>query len=261
MHDFKTVSLLMGMFFLAGCSRQVDVADHDVRGLLAAIRTANTTPGPHVIRLAHRGLYVLSESAEPGLLLPTVRSDLVIEGDGSEIRGYSGEKLALLQVEKGSQLTLDKLSLAEGSDGAIRNFGTLHLNEVRVTDSTGSRISAIVLNHGRLDARNSEIAYNTISIAQRDAGTVLNYGDIELDGTSIHDNRASTKYPGQATAGGVLNFGSLRIDGLQLQDNDAEGAGDALDFPGILNVGNGVVEGKTDRGTVREATALADLGR
>jgi hypothetical protein len=252
--------LVIGTSLLIGCANRVELANHDARGLVRAIAQANSEPGKHVIRLANRGVYILDRAAEPGLLLPRIRGELVIEGVGAEIRGYSDQPLALLQVEKGARLSLDRVTLAEGSDGAVRNFGRLRLDQVGIIDSTGADRSAIVLNHGELSARDSEIAYNTLAIARRDAGTVLNYGTIDFERTVIHDNRAVGRSPDQAVAGGILNFGALRVDRLTLTGNEADDEHAGLNFAGILNLGNGIVEGDTARGAVRDARGLAANG-
>lgn len=250
-------SFLVASLALAGCSQRVDIANHDTQALVRAIEHANREPGRHVIRLANRGTYIFTRESEAGLVLPRVRGDLVIEGVGAEIRGYSDRPLALLQIEPGARLSLDRLTLAEGSDGAVRNFGTLRLDRVGIVDSTGAARSAIVLNHGKISARDSEIAYNHLALARRDAGTVLNYGQIEFERTSIHDNRAQGRSPDQAVAGGVLNFGSLRVDGLALQDNLADDGRTPLGFAGVLNLGNGSVVGDLGKGAIRDARLIA----
>ena len=251
--------IAVGLCTTAACSRSIDVANHDGGGLVEAIRAANADPGPQTIRLARRGLYVLDRAAEPGLMLPRIRDDLVIEGDGAEIRAYTGERLALVEVGPGATLSLERLSLAEGSDGAVRNYGQLALDQVRITDNTGDRSSAIVLNHGDLVARDSEIAYNALEPVRRDAGILLNYGQAELERCTIHDNRAAGRNPSLAVAAGVLNFGSLRVDGLALADNAADSAGGRFQFGGILNIGNGKVRGEVGQGMVRRADLLATL--
>lgn len=260
MRPSSLLLLVIGSSLLVGCAKHIDVANNDPQGLVRAIEQANHEPGKHVIRLANRGVYILDRPAEPGLLLPRIRGELVIEGVGAEIRGYSSRPLALLQVEKGARLSLDRLTLAEGSDGAVRNFGRLRLDQVGIIDSTGAERSAIVLNHGDLSARDSEIAYNNLAIARRDAGTVLNYGQMDVERTSIHDNRAQGRSRDQAVAGGILNFGRLRVDGLALQHNQADEDARGLGFAGILNVGNGIVEGDTARGAIRDVQALATHG-
>lgn len=201
---------VIGALLLGSCSTEIEVANNDSKALVEAIRLANANPGKDRIKLARHGLYVLRDSAEAGLLLPAITGELTIDGDGSEIRSYAAGRVALLQIEQDADVTLRNLSLAEGTNGAIRNFGKLKLEAARVVDSTGTRVSAIVLNHGQLIAQDSELAYNNLEGSERDAGTVLNYGDLRLDNTRIHDNRVQRMHPSQVAAGAVLNMGTLR---------------------------------------------------
>jgi hypothetical protein len=181
--------------------------------------------------------------------LPPIRDDLRIVGNGAEIRRGADGRRALLEVAPGATVRLEKLALSEGSDGAIRNFGTLRLDRVKVTDSFGAATPdgapAIVLNHGTLEARDSEIAWNVLVESARDAGTVVNYGQLRLHDTAIHDNTAQRRHGGLAIAGAVLNLGTVRAESTRIEGNEAlDGdAGDALTFPAVLNVGNGRAEG------------------
>jgi hypothetical protein len=251
--------LLIGTFSLAACSSEIEVADHDSKALVDAIRTANANPGRDRIKLARRGFYILSNTAETGLLLPAINGELVIDGNGSEIRSYASGRVALVEVGADADVTLRNLSLAEGSNGAIRNFGKLKLESTRVVDSTGTRISAIVLNHGQLIARDSELAYNILESSDRDAGTVLNYGDFRLDNSRIHDNRVERMHPSLVAAGAVLNLGTLRMHDARLEDNSAGDSRDFeevpgfLSFAGVLNLGNGRVEGQVPAKLTRNA--------
>ncbi len=151
--------------------------------------------------------------------------------------------------------------LAEGTDGAVRNHGDLRLENVAIVDSSVTSLPAIVLNHGRMQAVDSQVAYNLILANRRDAGTILNYGDIELERSRIHDNRAVGRGPAVAAAGGVLNFGNVKADGLMIHDNElATEESPSLAFGGILNLGNGHVTGSTPFGSVRDAQAIAGTG-
>ncbi len=258
-----TLLLLTGLASLGACSRGIEfeIANNDSAALVKAIRTANATPGHDTIRLARNGLYILNKEAQAGLLLPSIQGDITIEGNRSEIRGYSAEPAAILQVEDNANVRIEHLVLAEGTDGAVRNYGQLHLDHVGIVDSSVSKTSAIVLNHGQLEASDSEIAYNLLLGNRRDAGTVLNYGEIELNGSRIHDNRALGRYPTVAVAGGILNFGSIKADGLKLENNELqEDDAPSLSFGGILNLGNGHFSGNTSNaGSVRDGRHAAML--
>jgi hypothetical protein len=249
---------------LTACGSRIDVHNLDARGLAEAIQAANAHPGSDVIHLAPGGLYMLRDAPRDATtLLPPITDDLRIEGNGAEIRRDSDGRRALLEVAPGASVRVHALALSEGSDGAIRNFGTLHLDSVRVTDSTGSHTPAIVLNYGLLEARDTEIAYNLLPTSPRDAGTVLNYGELRLRNTAIHDNTTQSGHPGLAAAGAVLNLGTLQVQHARIADNRAEDGEepDALAFPAVLNLGNGHVEGDLPRVQVREAGMVAVASR
>jgi hypothetical protein len=257
----RTAALLCAAAALAGCGRTHDIGNLDTPALIAAIQAANENPGTDVIRLAPGGLYMLHDAPRDATsMLPPIRDDLRIEGNGAEIRrGMDGQR-TLLEVAPGTVVRVRDLALSEGSDGAIRNFGTLRLDSVRITDSTGAGAQAIVLNHGLLEANDSEIAYNLLPGSRRDAGTVVNYGKLRLRNTAIHDNTAQRRYDSLAVAGAVLNLGTIETQSARIADNRAtegEAANDALAFPAVLNLGNGHVEGDLPREQVREAGMVA----
>lgn len=253
MSRFLPLSLLASTIALAGCNHQTEIADLGGRDLVAAIRAANQHPGPDTIRLAKGGLYTLRGQAENGLLLPTISGELVIDGQGAEIRRDSNDRVALLQIADGARVTLRNLSLAEGSDGAVRNFGDLRLESVRITDSSSWNSPAIILNHGQLHARDSEIAYNDLPMNHRDGGTVLNYGELTLENTRIHDNLVQTRYPSLAAAGAILNMGTIRANGPGIEHNSAEGSAAGLSFNGVVDLGNGRVDGNLPGTSILEA--------
>jgi hypothetical protein len=256
MKSFRVPVLLLGLATLAGCSKgvEIEVANNDSAALVRAIRLANETPGHHTIRLARNGLYILGGEAEAGLLLPNIRGELSIEGNYAEIRGYSAHPAAILHIEDGARVELQNLVVAEGTDGAIRNYGNLKLENVSIVDSSVRTLPAIVLNHGYIEASDTEIAYNLLLSNRRDAGTVLNYGEMDLESSSIHGNRTIGRDRAVAAAGGVLNFGRITANGLLLEDNELPGDDiPSLSFGGILNLGNGHFSGTTSAGAVRDA--------
>lgn len=260
MRNRPALLLLAGLTTLAGCSRSLDleIANNDGAGLVEAIRQANARPGHDTIRLARNGLYILGTPAQAGLLLPPLQGELTIEGNHAEIRGYSDQPAAILEVEQQAEVRMSNLVLAEGNDGALRNYGQLRVENVAIVDSSVSTMPAIVLNHGSLEVVDSQIAYNLLLANRRDAGTVLNYGHIELERSRIHDNRAIGRQPTTAAAGGILNFGTVKADGLMIEDNElASEDTPRLSFGGILNLGNGKVTGTAPAEAIRDARHAA----
>lgn len=261
MHPSRSAVILASVVCLAACAGgEVEIPNNDSAALVEALREANASGDHRRIRLARNGLYILSAPSEPGLLLPAIGGRVTLEGNHAEIRGYSATPAAILEVRADAHVSLHDLVLAEGTDGAVRNYGDLRLRGVAIVDSSVNTMPAIVLNHGHLQATDSEIAYNLLLATPRDAGTVLNYGRIELDDSRIHDNRAVGREASVAVAGGILNFGSVIADGLQIGDNELPGDEIAeLSFGGILNLGNGTVSGLAPSDGVRDASRTAAL--
>lgn len=265
MRTAKLLLLSVAIAGLSACGRglEFDIANTDSLALEQAIRAANESPGHSTIRLARNGFYILSREAQAGLMLPAVQGRLTIEGNHAELRGYSTGPAAILEVREGARLRIRDLVMAEGTNGTLRNFGQLRLENVDVVDGSVATLPAIVLNHGELEAIGGEIAYNYLLSNRRDAGTVLNYGNASFTGTRIHGNRAIGSYPTVVVSGGVLNFGVVEARQLSFADNeipseDARG----LSFGGILNVGNGQVRGGAPDADVLEApTADIIAGR
>ena len=201
--------LLTGSLALlvSACTREITIADHDGKALVKAMRAAQAGNGAQRIVLARRGSYVISAPSEAGLLLPSVTGKLTIEGNGAEIRSYAEGDIALLEVGREGDVTLRDLVLAEGSDGAIRNFGNLHLVSTRVFDCTGNRASSIVLNRGRLQLEDSIVAYNSLDGGERYSSMVLNYGEVLLDKARVQDNFVANG------VNGILNLGRGRVEG------------------------------------------------
>lgn len=215
------------------------LADHDSAGLVAAITQANQSRQPLRIELASHGLYILRESAEPRLHLglPEIRGAVTLVGNGAEIRRYSDTEFAIVGVAHGGRLALEDVTLAEGAGGALINRGVLHLDHVRMTDTSGN--DAALRNYGTLRGVDSLIGYNTVVGAGRDAGVVLNYGHLDLARTRFVGNRISARINAIA-ASALLNLGTAQLHDVTVEGNSA------LDVGGgnhaLINLGNGQLE-------------------
>ncbi len=223
----------------------IDIADRDADALAAAIHQANQSTGETTIRLARGGLYFLATAADDAreLGLPTITGKVVLHGNDAELRRYSNEDFALLAVAKGGQVHIDSLTMAEGSRGALVNHGDLWLDRVRVVDNVAKNVPAIIENYGRLRVISSEISFNQLAATQRDAGTVLNYGTLELARSSIESNWISRRYDSLIAASAVLNLGELKLVGVSIRENTANADQDNAALGAIVNAGNGAYEG------------------
>ena len=236
------------------------VGSRDTQGLVQAIRAANATPGRHVLELEPGGIYALGIPAGTDAL-PPVTGTLVIEGRGAEIRRYSDARTALLEVAPRGALTLRDLTLAEGSRGALRNFGRLRLERCNVVDSTSTDSPAIVMNIGHFEADDSMIGFNQILGGGRDTATVLNLGRMRLVDSRIEGNTVSRRYPTLVGVAGVLNYGSLTLRNTPLAGNAVLDTLDGLRHAGVVLAGGGELVADDPLLPVErvDTPALADL--
>lgn len=241
--------LLAALLPLPAHATEFRIGNRDVPALIAALQQANRTPGPHRIHLFPGGIYTLQLTDSAGLGLPPIQGELSIEGNKAEIRRYSNTRMTLLEVAAGGRATINDLTLAEGSLGALRNRGELVLNRVSITDSDADDARAIVLNYGELSLRDSLIGYNQIRKVGRDCGIVINLGELDMRDSRIVGNTVSRSAPEAAAAGAVLNFGKLRADRIQFADNDVADPFGGLAFSAVLNLDSGQVKG-LDPGSV-----------
>ncbi len=225
-------------------AKNFTISNGDNIGLVKAITEANLSPEADTITLAKRGLYAISAPASRTSLLPLFRNTLTINGNGAEIRRYTNASVALVSTEKNSTIVLRQLILAEGSEGAILNYGDLLLDHVKVVDSNSGNARAIITNYGRLSLSNSELAYNQIPVRAHDAGVILNHGELSLSFSKIHNNTIRKDKNPLSFALGALNFGEIKINGLSIDGNDIDPELNPSQLAGIINIGNAKVFGR-----------------
>lgn len=241
------VSGLLMSFSASAASTVFPVAT--TQQLVEAIQRANETPEADVITL-ERALYVLDAVHAPdqGAALPAITTAIVIRGNGAELRRYATDNFRIFSVAAEGHLRLERITLAEGSLGAIRNYGKTELRHVHLVDNTANSTQAIVENHGDMSIESCEISFNTVAGAQRDTGTIVNWGQLNLSATTFEGNLLSRRYPGVALASSVLNYGHSTITDVVIAENSA-GDDDATGAPQapLVNLGNGRLDLKLVR--------------
>lgn len=244
------VSGLMGSISASAASTVFPVATTEQ--LVEAIQRANETPEADVISL-ERALYVLDavQAQDQAAALPAITTAIVIRGNGAELRRYADDNSRIFYVAAAGHLRLERIILAEGSLGAIRNFGKTDLRRVQLVDNTANGAQAIIENHGEMSIEACEVSFNTIAGAQRDAGTIVNWGELTLAATTFEGNLLSRRYPGVALASTLLNYGHATITDVVIAENivaDEQGIGapEAPQAP-LVNLGNGRLDLKLVR--------------
>lgn len=195
----------------------------DSKALADAIVAANDNPGADVIEL-EAGLYSLQQQipSSHGLVaLPVITDDLVIRGDRAELRAYTAKAVHLLQIAKGAQVQIIGVTLAEGSDGALVNFGNTELRRVQIIDQSTRTASAIVSNYGNIQLRRCELSFNTVNNAAQNAGTIVNYGLAKIQNTRMIGNIVSRRFESLMLASAILNYGSAELSDVKVSDSEA----------------------------------------
>jgi hypothetical protein len=221
------------------------VVQGDSAGLASAITAANRTAEPDVIEL-EAGLYTLKNSvaAKDGLVaLPVITHDLVIRGAKAELRAYSAKAMHLLEVGSGATVKIEGLTLAEGSDGALVNYGDTQLRGVAIIDQTTRSAPGIITNFGDLRLIRCELSFNTVDNAAQNAGTIVNYGFADIKNTRMRGNIVSRRFQSLVLASAILNYGQADLDNVRLSDNEAVDSFPAFSVSGkaqaFVNQGRG----------------------
>lgn len=211
----------------------------DSDGLIAALQAASASPEADIIEL-ERGFYLIGEAiAGTGNALPVLRGELRIIGNGAEIRRYAKADFRIMEVAAGAHVRIDRLVIAEGSLGAALNYGTLQCRRCEFIDHTDRRSLTIIENYGELRLLDSDVSFNTVANAPRDAGTILNFGRADIRNSRLHANHLSRRFESLALASVLLNFGNATLDQVRISENVAGLEYSGFSTGSVVNLGNG----------------------
>ena len=175
--------------------------------------------------------------------LPTVTTEITIQGNGSSISRKKGPLMRLMAVSSTGDLTLNSLTLSGGNSypnggGAIYNAGLLTLNSCIISGnfSGGGAIS----NGGTATINGTTFSKNTASYG----GAVYNFGTLELkSNTIVTGNR------GFYAGGGVFNsYGEMEITNSTISKNTAFLGGGISNYHGTLTVDPTLITGNKAAG-------------
>lgn len=224
MSQLTRISLLVALIMGGQAQAMVfNVVRGDSEGLASAIVAANENPGADVVEI-EAGLYSLQQQipSSHGLVaLPVITDDLVIRGDRAELRAYTAKAVHLLQIAKGAEVRIIGVTLAEGSDGALVNFGNTELKRVQIIDQSTRTASAIVSNFGNIQLWRCELSFNTVNNAAQNAGTIVNYGLAKIQNTRMVGNVVSRRFESLMLASAILNYGSAELTDVKVSDSEA----------------------------------------
>ncbi|MDX1570653.1 MAG: hypothetical protein R3200_09225 [Xanthomonadales bacterium] len=221
----------------------------DVAGLVAAVELANEAPGPDRIFLSPRATYVFESPApgHPHLALPPIRDDLDLVGNRATLRRYSDHPFSHIEVSRSARLRLVAVTLADGADGSLRNFGELLLWHAIVEDNAGGGTHAALVNFGTARVLDSRIRFNSFSSTGRFGGAVVNFGSLEMVDSAMYGNSAYGSVGTIEMGAALSNFGTCELRGVTINAHQTSqgqvGAGAIANFfPGRLQMTDSVVE-------------------
>ncbi|NJM62059.1 MAG: hypothetical protein HC849_20600 [Oscillatoriales cyanobacterium RU_3_3] len=186
----------------------------------------------------------------------TLNKNLTIQGLGADNLTLDGNNnFRIFSIEQNANVDIRGLSLANASNSAIFNFGTLNLSESIVRDSRG-RFTGGINNQGSLTVVNSIIRNNQDE--EREGGSGIgNFGTATLQGSTVSNNLNGGIF--NASSGnltidnstisdhishsGIRNLGNLTVTDSTISNNNNAGDGGGINNFGTLNLNNSTISG------------------
>jgi hypothetical protein len=142
-----------------------------------------------------------------GSSLPAITINLTIDGSGQAITVDGAHMFQILIVNAGASLTLENLTIANGSAGGgsgggiFNSGGTLTVTNSTFTGSSAGDGGAINNNHGSAMITNSTFSGN--SAVSGVGGGIANFSELTVTNSTFTANSA------HAGGGGIDNFGAI----------------------------------------------------
>ena len=221
----------------------LQIDNRDSAGLIRALQKAGAGGQPTRILLFPGGLYTLALTDSDGLALPPLRGEVIIEGRGAELRGWTHRPLHFLRVEPGARVVIRDLTLAEASDGALRNAGQLTLQRVVISDSLARGPSSIILNQGELQLHDSRIEFNLVHAPSGSAALMRNEGVLHIRNSSLDGNRITRTRAAPLEAAALWNRGEVHASAVSMRDNLLNDLMGSAELQTLVNVAGGRLSG------------------
>lgn len=176
-----------------------------------------------------------------------INKNLTIDGPGANLLSLSGNNTSrVFEIANGATVTLEGLTIANGfannaSGGAIENYGTLTVDNSRVTNNRAVYGGGIH-NVGNLTLQNSTVDNNTASYDG--GGLYVDMGTVNIYNSTISGNQADY-------GGGIYRIGgNLTLNHATITNNTANFAGSGLyNYPdlGTTTAKNTLIAGNHTR--------------
>ena len=216
----------------------------DVPSLIAAISTANVTPGGGTVTLASACVYTLTQAdnaTDGGTGLPVITGNVTIQGNGATIArsALTGvPAFRLLDVASTGSLTLNTLTLSNGlandgvnGGGAVYSHGSL---SVAASTFTGNSSPATTGTSGGAINSSGTLTVTTSTFSGNSAqegGGIFNQNSAQITNSTFTNNTALI-----FGGGALLNAaGTETLAGDTFVGNTGPGGG-AIDNDTVLNI-------------------------
>ena len=216
--------------------------------------------------------------------LPSIRSDITIQGGGAEISGDG--RYRIFVIERGASLSLVNMTIRDGwapddgslnlvgDGGAILNEGSLSMRDCTARNNTSGEDGGAIRNLGSLEIVNGSFIDNA---ARRQGGAIYSSDGsaegsdsarLEISGTVFRGNRA-TRHAGAIFAdgwtrilsgvfshnhadisgGALYNLGTAEIYGSEFVNNSSQKNGGAVfnDYEANITISSSEFRGNSTR--------------
>ena len=226
--------------------------------LIAAINSANATPGGATITLATACAYTLTaanNSTDGATGLPVITGNVSIAGSGATITRSAANgtpTFRIFDVAGSGTLTVDSLTISNGlmsSNGSIGgagiyNHGTLSVSRSTFTGNSSPSPNGVsggaISNSGNLTVTTTTFTNNRA----QEGASIFNQNMATVSQTTFANNNGFI-YGG----GGVLNaFGTTNVDSSLFVGNIGKGGG-AIDNDTTMTVRNSTFYNNSDNGS------------
>ena len=172
----------------------------------------------------------------------TISADTTIDGTGQNVTISGGNAVLVLSVPSGVKLNLNKITIANGNGGGIRNFGSLSVTNSTFSSNTAPSGGGIQNVGATATVNNTTFSGNSAS----DGGAIFNFNYATMTVT----NSTFTGNSATSIGGGILSQNSiLTVANSTFSGNTApNGVGGAIfyfDFYDELDVTNSTFSGNS----------------
>lgn len=212
-----------------------------------AVGGCSAGSGADTVRLDQNVTLDAVDNGDNGL--PVITTEISVDGQGRALtRAFGVPLFRFFDVAASGELEIADLMLANGKTdqfadgGAIRNLGTLELNNVRLLDNESAESGGGLANDGLATIVNSTISGNT---AGENGGGI--YSDFSAT-TTVIDSTLSGNYSFWAGSGLFSYSGDVSISGSTISGNHNAGMVVFYTNLGGVAVTNSTVSGNTGNG-------------